>query len=162
MNIPIDLKSTIGVTAENLAKMVPLDKENVVFKFSLYGIPSAGYQADKLDLFLNASKLAGVPLYIGEWNNVKRIATVNEDGEKIWTIADTKSDISQVDANTIVGEFKNIHIWGMAFWEWSFMLNDTPNFNLAIVKYDNATGAGKILPTKYFQIVKNAYQDAYG
>jgi hypothetical protein len=162
MNTPIDLKSTIGVTAENLAKMVPLDKENVVFKFSLYGIPSAGYQADKLDLFLNASKLAGVPLYIGEWNNVKRIATVNEDGEKIWTIADTKSDISQVDANTIVGEFKNIHIWGMAFWEWSFMLNDTPNFNLAIVKYDNATGAGKILPTKYFQIVKNAYQDAYG
>jgi hypothetical protein len=162
MNIPIDLKSTIGVTAENLAKMVPLDKENVVFKFSLYGIPSAGYQADKLDLFLNASRLAGVPLYIGEWNNVKRVATVNEEGEKIWTIADTKSDISQVDANTIVGEFKNIHIWGMAFWEWSFMLNDTPNFNLAIVKYDNATGAGKILPTKYFQIVKNADQDAYG
>jgi hypothetical protein len=162
MNIPIDLKSSIGVTAENLAKMVPLNKENVVFKFSLYGIPSAGYQADKLDLFLNASRLAGVPLYIGEWNNVKRVATVNEEGEKVWKIADTKSDISQVDANTIVGEFKNIHIWGMAFWEWSFMVNDTPNFNLAFVKYDNATGAGKILPTKYFQIVKNAYQDSYG
>lgn len=162
MNIPIDLKSPIGVNAENLAKMVPLNKENVVFKFSLYGIPSDGYQADKLDLFLNASRLAGVPLYIGEWNNVKRIATVNEEGKKIWEIADTQSDISQVDANTIVDEFKNIGIWGMAYWEWSFILNDTPNFNLASIKYDNATGIGKILPTKYFQIVKNAYQEAYG
>jgi hypothetical protein len=162
MNIPIDLKSTIGVNAENLAKMVPLNKENVVFKFSLYGVPSAGYQADKLDLFLNASRLAGVPLYIGEWNNVKRVSTVNEEGKKIWEIAATQSDISQVDANTIVDEFKNIGIWGMAFWEWSFIVSDTPNFNLASVKYDNATGAGKILPTKYFQIVENAYQEAYG
>jgi hypothetical protein len=50
----------------------------------------------------------------------------------------------------------------MAFWEWSFIVSDTPNFNLASVKYDNATGAGKILPTKYFQIVENAYQEAYG
>jgi cellulase (glycosyl hydrolase family 5) len=162
MNIPIDLKSSIGVNAENLAKMVPLNKENVVFKFSLYGIPSAGYQADKLDLFLNASRLAGVPLYIGEWNNVKRISTVNEEGKKIWEIAATQSDISQVDANSIVDEFKNIGIWGMAFWEWSFIVSDTPNFNLASVKFDNATGAGKILPTKYFQIVEKAYQEAYG
>jgi hypothetical protein len=93
---------------------------------------------------------------------VKRVSTVNEEGKKIWEIAATQSDISQVDANTIVDEFKNIGIWGMAFWEWSFILNDTPNFNLVSVKYDNATGAGKILPTKYFQIVKNAYQEAYG
>jgi hypothetical protein len=43
MNIPIDLKSEIKVNAENLAKMSPQNKENVVFKFSLYGIPSDGY-----------------------------------------------------------------------------------------------------------------------
>src|SRR5437867_2673144 len=39
MNIPIDLKSPIQVTAPNLAKMSPTNKQNIVFKFSLYGIP---------------------------------------------------------------------------------------------------------------------------
>ena len=37
MNIPIDLKSPIQVNAENLAKMSPNNKQNIVFKFSLYG-----------------------------------------------------------------------------------------------------------------------------
>jgi hypothetical protein len=65
MNIPIDLKSEIKVNAENLAKMSPQNQENVVFKFSLYGIPSDGYQKDKLQLFENASRIAGMPLYVG-------------------------------------------------------------------------------------------------
>ena len=76
MNIPIDLKSEIKVNAENLAKMSPQNKENVVFKFALYGIPSDGYQKDKLQLFENASRMAGVPLYVGEWNNIKRVANI--------------------------------------------------------------------------------------
>jgi hypothetical protein len=162
MNIPIDLKGPIKVNPENLAKMVPLNKKNVVFKFSMYGIPSDGYQADKLGLFLNASRLAGVPLYIGEWNNVKRIATINEEGKKVWEIADNQSDISQVDANMIVEKFKGIGIWGMAYWEWSFVPNDTPNFNLAKVTYDNSTREYGVSATKYFQIMKNAYQNIYG
>jgi hypothetical protein len=40
MNIPIDLKSPISVNPVNLAKMTPMNKKNVVFKFSLYGIPA--------------------------------------------------------------------------------------------------------------------------
>ena len=59
MNIPIDLKSPIQVNAENLAKMSPNNKQNIVFKFSLYGIPKDGYQSDKLQLFENASRIAG-------------------------------------------------------------------------------------------------------
>jgi hypothetical protein len=38
--------------------MTPQNKQNVVFKFSLYGIPNDGYQSDKLQLFENASRLA--------------------------------------------------------------------------------------------------------
>ncbi len=162
MNIPIDLKSEIKVNAENLAKMSPQNKENVVFKFSLYGIPSDGYQKDKLQLFENASKIAGVPLYVGEWNNIKRVQTYNEKGDKVWEIDPTQSDMSQAEANKIIGNFKQIGIWGLAFWEWSFMPNDTPNFNLVNVTYNNATGEGKIQPTKYFEIVKNAYEQFYG
>ena len=162
MNIPIDLKSEIKVNAENLAEMSPQNKENVMFKFSLYGIPSDGYQKDKLQLFENASRIAGVPLYVGEWNNIKRVQTYNEKGDKVWEIDPTQSDMSQADANTIVGNFKQIGIWGLAFWEWSFMPNDTPNFNLVNVTYNNATGEGNIQPTKYYEIVKNAYEQLYG
>ena len=161
MNIPIDLKSSINVNAANLAKMTPQNKHNVVFKFSLYGIPNDGYQSDKLQLFENASRIAGVPLYIGEWNNVKRVETYNDHGEKIWVIDDTQSDISQADANAIVGKFRDIGIWGLAYWEWSFMPNNTPNFNLVNVTSDKATGKEIMQPTEYFKIIENAYKELF-
>jgi hypothetical protein len=161
MNIPIDLKSSINVNAANLAKMTPQNKQNVVFKFSLYGIPNDGYQSDKLQLFENASRIAGVPLYIGEWNNVKRVETYNDHGEKIWVIDDTQSDISQADANAIVGKFRDIGIWGLAYWEWSFVPNDTPNFNLVNVTSDKVTGKETMQPTEYFKIIENAYKELF-
>jgi len=161
MNIPIDLKSSINVDATNLAKMTPQNKQNVVFKFSLYGIPDDGYQSDKLQLFENASRIAGVPLYIGEWNNVKRVETYNDHGEKIWVIDDVQSDISQADANAIVGKFRDIGIWGLAYWEWSFVPNDTPNFNLVNVTSDKATGKETMQPTEYFKIIENAYKELF-
>ncbi len=161
MNIPIDLKSSVNVNAANLAKMTPQNKQNVVFKFSLYGIPNDGYQSDKLQLFENASRIAGVPLYIGEWNNVKRVETYNDHGEKIWVIDDTQSDISQADANAIVGKFRDIGIWGLAYWEWSFMPNDTPNFNLVNVTSDKTTGKEIMQPTEYFKIIENAYKELF-
>ena len=161
MNIPIDLKSSINVNAANLAKMTPHNKQNVVFKFSLYGIPDDGYQSDKLQLFENASRIAGVPLYIGEWNNVKRVETYNDHGEKIWVIDDVQSDISQADANAIVGKFRDIGIWGLAYWEWSFVPNDTPNFNLVNVTSDKVTGKETMQPTEYFKIIENAYKELF-
>ena len=161
MNIPIDLKSSINVDAANLAKMTPQNKQNVVFKFSLYGIPDDGYQSDKLQLFENASRIAGVPLYIGEWNNVKRVETYNDHGEKIWVIDDVQSDISQADANAIVGKFRDIGIWGLAYWEWSFVPNDTPNFNLVNVTSDKVTGKETMQPTEYFKIIENAYKELF-
>ncbi|MFZ0404307.1 MAG: hypothetical protein WAL79_00665 [Nitrososphaeraceae archaeon] len=161
MNIPIDLKSSINVDATNLAKMTPQNKQNVVFKFSLYGIPNDGYQSDKLQLFENASRIAGVPLYIGEWNNVKRVETYNDHGEKIWVIDDVQSDISQADANAIVGKFRDIGIWGLAYWEWSFVPNDTPNFNLVNVTSDKVTGKETMQPTEYFKIIENAYKELF-
>jgi hypothetical protein len=162
MNIPIDLKSPIKVNPVNLAKMTPINKKNVVFKFSLYGIPSGGYQAQKLDLFLNTSRIAGVSLYVGEWNNVKRVATTNPEGKKIFEISANESDLTQADANTIVEKFKQNGIWGMAYWGWSFVKEKTPNFNLVTVKFNNATGLRKIQTTNYFDIMKNAYENLYG
>jgi hypothetical protein len=162
MNIPIDLKSPIKVNPVNLAKMTPVNKKNVVFKFSLYGIPAGGYQAQKLDLFLNTSTIARVPLYVGEWNNVKRVATTNQEGKKIFEINANESDLTQSDANTIVWNFKEIGIWGIAYWGWSFVKEKTPNFNLNSVKINNVTGLRKIQTTNYYEIMKKAYENLYG
>jgi hypothetical protein len=157
MNIPIDLKSTIGVTSDNMAKMVPKHTENVVFKMSLYGIPTDSYQSDKIQLFLNASNIARVPLYVGEWNNVKRVPSINEEGKKIWSIHPNLSDISQQEADTIVKQFGAYKIWGMSYWEWSFIPSDTPNFNLIKITKDGVKGETIMQPTKYFEIIKRAY-----
>lgn len=161
VNLPLDQKVATELTGQNMARMAPKNKENVVFKMSLYGSLSSEYQSEKLQLYMNASRLAGVPLYVGEWNNVKRIATINEEGKKTWKVDVNRSDISQVEANTIVEKLTHMGIWGMAYWDWSFVPNRAPNFNLVTVAYDNATGESKVQTTKYFQIMKNAYRQAF-
>jgi len=82
MNVPISFKTnSIDLTAQNLAKMAPFDKKNVVFKISVYGIPiSNTYQGNKLDILTEAGRIAGVPMYIGEWNEVSREEKINENG----------------------------------------------------------------------------------
>jgi hypothetical protein len=93
MNIPVDLDddddddddSQIDMTPENLAKMAPSNKTNVIFKFSVYGIPEANtYQGDRLTIFVKAAKLADVPIYVGEWNNLSRERVVNEQGKIVF------------------------------------------------------------------------------
>jgi hypothetical protein len=158
MNIPVDLKSPIGVNPTNLAEMAPVNKTNVVFKISLYGLPKPNtYQGDRLAIFLQTSEITKVPLYIGEWNNVLREATVNEEGERVFNINPERSDISQEEANLIVQTFKDIGAWGMAYWQWRLQAHQVDNYNLV-----NVTDSGAIGTTQYFDILKNAYMNAYG
>jgi hypothetical protein len=159
MNIPVDLKSPIGLTPENLAKMSPENKSNIAFKISLYGLPTPdSYQGDRLAVFLQASQLTQVPLYIGEWNNVKREQSVNEEGEVVFQINPELSDIDQSEANLIVQTFKEIDAWGMAYWQWRVETHPVDNYNLINVTKDT----GAIETTKYFDILKNAYLQNYG
>ena len=158
MNIPVDLKSPIGVNPTNLAEMAPANKTNVVFKISLYGLPEPDtYQGDRLAIFLRTSEITKVPLYVGEWNNVLREATINEEGQRVFTINPEQSDISQAEANLIVKTFKDIDVWGMAYWQWRIGTHQVANYNLV-----NITDGGTIQTTQYFDILKNAYLNAYG
>lgn len=158
MNIPVDLKSPIGVNPTNLAEMAPANKTNVVFKISLYGLPEPdSYQGDRLAIFLRTSEITQVPLYIGEWNNVLREATINEEGQRVFSINPEQSDISQEEADLIVETFKDIGAWGMAYWQWRLQTHQVENYNLV-----NVTGSGTIGTTQYFDILRNAYQNAYG
>jgi hypothetical protein len=157
MNIPVDLKGPIGVNPDNLAKMAPANKTNVVFKVSLYGLPSPNsYQGERLNIFIQAGKLAGVPLYIGEWNNVVRQSSINEQGEIVTEINPDLSNINQTEANLIVKTFKDAGVWGMAYWQWNIDTHQIANYNLIAT---DSTGA--IQTTNYFDIVKNAYSSVF-
>jgi hypothetical protein len=158
MNIPVDLKSQIGINPTNLAQMAPDNKTNVVFKISLYGLPEPDtYQGDRLAMFLSTSEIAQVPLYVGEWNNVLREASINEEGQRVFNINPGESDISQDEADLIVKTFKDIDAWGMAYWQWRLQTHQVDNYNLV-----NVTDGGTISTTQYFDILKNAYTDAFG
>lgn len=157
MNIPIDLKSDIELNVENLVRMAPNNRENVVFKISAYGLPEANsYQSERLNLFTDAAELANVPLYIGEWNNIKREKILNEEGEPSTVINEQLSDINQTEANLMVKKFDEIGIWGAAFWQWRPEIHRVQNYNLI------DTSSGEIVTTPYFDIVKNAYHEVYG
>ena len=158
MNIPIDLKSPINLTPENLAKMKPQNSTNLVFKISIYGLPTeSSYQQQKFSTFLKASNITGVPIYVGEWNNVLREQTVIEDGTSVFEINPFASDITQEQANLFVKTFKDLGIWGVAYWKWDFVSLDTPNFNL-ISLGDN----GEIATNKYFRQLKIALENNFG
>jgi Cellulase (glycosyl hydrolase family 5) len=158
MNIPVDLKSEIGINPTNLAMMAPANKTNVVFKISLYGLPEPDtYQGDRLAIFLRTSEIAQVPLYVGEWNNVLREASINEEGQRVFNINPAESDISQDEADLIVETFKDIGAWGMAYWQWRLQTHQVDNYNLV-----NVTDSGTLSTTQYFDILKNAYTDAFG
>jgi hypothetical protein len=164
MNIPVDLgdDSQIDMTPENLAKMAPANKTNVIFKFSVYGIPQPNtYQGDRLDIFVKAGKIADVPLYVGEWNNLSRERVVNEQGKIVFQTIPELSDINQTEANFIVQKLNEIGVWGMAYWNWSFLKNRIANYNLITITSTDS-GSEKIQTTKYFDILKNAYSNIYG
>jgi len=158
MSIPVDLKSNIGVNATNLAKMTPANKTNTIFKFSIYGLPSPGsYQEERLNMFIAAGNLSGVPVYIGEWNNVDRDKVINEEGDFVYEINPEQSDITPSDTTAILKKFNQIDPYGWAFWYWNFRSHRVDNFNLVIAEPN-----GSLKPTQYYDILKNAINATYG
>ena len=152
MNVPVDLNSNINISPQNLAKMAPSSKQNTAFKISVYGVPDRDdYQKERFDLFLDTRDLTGVPLYIGEWNNVVR---TKEGG--VFKINPGASDFTNSNAGKILEAFKKEGIWGTAFWKWDYRDADTASFNLV-----NDEG-GKLVPTKYFGILEDTIEKVYG
>ena len=152
MTIPFELSTMkINMTLENIAKLLPVNKNNSVFKISLYGIPTAGsYAEQKLNLLTELTNMMSVPLYIGEWNDVSREEHLDVEGKMV-DETNQVSDLNQTDANIMTKKFKSIGVWGWAFWNWYFLPDSTPNFNLITVTPD-----GNMVTTKYFDILKHA------
>jgi len=162
MHIPIGLNDEhLQVNAENVAKMAPENKTNVVFKISVYGLPDMSdpnaYQTRRFNVFAKSADIAGVPLYVGEWNNVVREKITNEENVTEWTVSREKSDINQTQAVNFVQGFKELGVWGWAYWIWGYQEDRLENYQLA-----NITADSRIAPTKYFEYLKNAVAQVYG
>jgi polyhydroxyalkanoate synthesis regulator phasin len=152
MNVPIDLNSHINISPKNLAKMAPSDKENIAFKVSVYAVPEGdGYQEKRFDMFLKTSDKTGIPLYIGEWNNVVR---TKQDG--VTKLNPELSELTKSDARKILDSLKKAEVWGTAFWRWDYQKVATANFNLVSDKN------GKLMPTKYLGILQDSVERVYG
>ena len=153
MIIPVDFHNLkINMTLGNIAKLLPENKNNIVFKISLYGIPTAGsYGEQKINLLSELTNKTGVPLYIGEWNDVSREERINVEGKTVKEINQEISDLNQTDADIMTKKFKDIDVWGWAFWNWSYLSDSSPDFNLITVTLN-----GHMVTTKYFDILKHA------
>jgi hypothetical protein len=141
----------IDVTPENQAEMVPANKNNVVFKISLYGVSTDSFQKARLDGLVKAARLAEVPIYVGEWNNV-----VREREGGVFRISPESSDLTQEEANLFLQDFKRLNVWGWAYWQWNYNSHRVPNFNLILVSED-----GNLEPTKYYEQLKTAISEVY-
>jgi len=151
MNVPVDLDGPINLTPENLAKMAPTNKENVMFKISVYGIPDRDqYQKQRFDMFLKTSELTGDPLYVGEWNNVVR-TQVNG----VFQLDPAKSGLDQQTTDAMLQAFKDNNITASAFWKWDYHDANTPSFNLILNQN------GTIMPTDYYTYLKNSVAKVY-
>jgi hypothetical protein len=155
MTIPIKFQDpAINLTSENMAKIIPQDS-NSIFKISLYGIPKDNnYQEKKLELLLNVSKIAKIPIYVGEWNHVdreKKATIANNTIDDTSKINASKSDLSQEESDFFVNKFNSLKVYGWAFWNWNYVNTPPQNFNLI-----NVTKSGDILTTKYLYMLKNS------
>ena len=160
MHIPIGLNvEHLQVNPENVAKMAPENKTNVVFKISLYGLPTPDGRDQRsraFKIFGQAGEIAGVPLYVGEWGNVEREKITNEENVTEWEVSPEKSDINQTQAVNFVQRFKELGVLGWAYWIWDYKGQRLENFQLSNVTADN-----RIAPTKYFEYLKNAVAQVY-
>ncbi|HEY9398812.1 MAG TPA: cellulase family glycosylhydrolase [Nitrososphaeraceae archaeon] len=168
MNVPVDVDGPIQLTPENLAKMAPTDKENVWFKISVYGVPDRDqYQEQRFDLFLKTRELTGIPLYVGEWNNVVR-TQVNG----VFTLDPEKSGLTQDISDAMLQAFKNQNVSGSAYWKWDYKDAPTASFNLVLFNGTSTPAAqngtstptaqtGTITPTEYYTFLKNSAAKVY-
>jgi hypothetical protein len=110
MTIPVlfhNLK--INMTSENVVKMLPQAKNNIILKISLYGIPTLGsYQEQKLNLLVGVANITGVPLYIGEWNDESPEDRNNSEVQQVKKVNQVVADLNQTDANIMTKNSKKL------------------------------------------------------
>ena len=134
-----DLAGGIGIIPENMAKMAPDNRENVLFKATLFGLPEPGTIFEqRMNYYIRAAQLAGVPLCFCEYN-IKQYTDEDID------------DLNQENVNYFFEKFRDENLWGWALWIWDYKPRDNPNF--VFVDFNND---GKMTTNNNFEYIKNA------
>ena len=143
--VPSELDGPIGANPENMAKMAPAKKENVIFKATIFGLPSDGTYAEaRLHYYAKAAEIAQVPLCICEFN-------LRSFGESV-AGEDTNVTFSQQNVDLLVNKIDEIGVWGMGAWLWSIKEHTNPNYDFV-----NFSEEG-MRTTENFQRLENAYK----
>ena len=144
--LPSDIGGPIFALPDNMAEMAPRNTSNVVFKATLFGLPTyCSYAEARLNTAGRTAQLLEIPLWLGEFN----VGI---------TPSDPIADINQSEASLFISKFGEIGTWGWSYWMWSFR-EHPPN----VRNYDlvNVTERD-IKTTKYFDYLKNAASEYRG
>ena len=143
--LPSDVGGPIYALPANMAEMAPENTTNVVFKATLFGLPThCSYAEARLNTAARTAQILGIPLWLGEFNiGITSLFPV--------------ADVDQNDVDLFINKFGEINAWGWSYWMWSFRENP-PN----VKNYDlvNVT-EHEIRTTKYFEYLKNSVHE-YG
>ena len=141
--VPSELDGEIRANPENMAKMAPQNTENVIFKSTIFGLPTdSSYAEARLHYYAKTAQLAGVPLCICEFN--LRAYDRYEVGES------KNVTMTQDNVDLIVTKINELGVWGWAAWLWSLKEHSNPNYDFVDFKDDT------IFTTHNFDYVKNA------
>jgi hypothetical protein len=145
--VPSELDGELGVNPENMAKMAPSNKNNVIFKATVFGLPyDSSYAEARLHYYAKTAELAGVPLCICEFN--LRSYDEFEIGE------DRNVTMSQENMNLIVNKIEELNVWGMAAWLWNIKEHSNANYDFVVFTENG------ISTTENFDYLKNAVLDS--
>ena len=141
--VPSELDGETRANPENMAKMAPQNTENVIFKSTIFGLPTdSSYAEARLHYYAKTAQLAGVPLCICEFN--LRAYDRYEVGES------KNVTMTQDNVDLIVTKINELGVWGWAAWLWSLKEHSNPNYDFVDFKDDT------IFTTNNFDYVKNA------
>ena len=127
--VPSEIYGNLNSSAQNIAKMAPSNKTNIVFKTTVYSVPTSGsYAENRLHTSAEAAKLAGVPLCLCEFGLYPKSRDL---------IGESKIVLSEEKLNEFTEKLDELKGWGWAIWIWDYKPRDNNNFNL--VKFVNGT-----------------------
>jgi cellulase (glycosyl hydrolase family 5) len=143
--LPSDVGGFTDALPQNMAKMAPANKTNVIFKSALYDVPThCNYAEDRLNTVKKTAQLLGIPLWMGEFN----MGTYKER---------PVAHLNQTGVDLFVQKFRELKLWGWAFWIWSY-IRSPPNVDTYnLVNFTKSSS--KLQPTIYFDYFKNTITD---
>jgi hypothetical protein len=139
--VPSDLYGYLNASAQNIARMAPSNKTNVIFKGTIFTSPTSGsYTENRLHTYQEAANLAGVPLCLCEFS---------VRGVGAGLVKQSKIILSTEKLFQVIEKLEELGAWGLGIWIWDYKARVNDNFNLVSIIN------GTIIPTENTNHITN-------